>query len=91
MSMSMHVTAFRPPDARWAKMKAIFDACEGADVTIPAEVQDFFNGDVPDAKGIQVDIRDLLQPWADDSREGLQLELARLPAGVTVLCFYNSW
>ena len=91
MSMATHVVAFRPPDARWVKMKAIWDACIVGGVQAPREVRDFFNGEEPDAQGVKIDIRALLDPWQDNGDEGYELELARLPADVSVLRFYNSW
>jgi hypothetical protein len=45
MSMSMHVIGFVPPDGTWAQMKAIWDACQAAGVSLPDEVEDFFGGE----------------------------------------------
>jgi len=91
MSMSTHVVAFRPPDERWHKMKAIYDACLLAHISIPDEVEDFFNGEEPDESGVEIDIDNILQEWGDDSRDGYQLELSRLPKEVTIIRFYNAW
>lgn len=54
MSMSTSVVGFRPPDAKWKKMKAIYDACDEAGVSIPDEVDSFFNGEPPDDAGVRV-------------------------------------
>ena len=91
MGMSTHVIAFRPPDAQWQKMKAIWDACVAGNVDLPEQVSEFFDGEAPDAQGVKIDIRALLDPWQDNGDEGYELELARLPADVSVLRFYNSW
>lgn len=56
MSMSTNVVGFRPPDAKWEKMKAIYDACETAGVSIPDEVDEYFNGEPPDDAGVKVDL-----------------------------------
>ena len=47
MSMSSSVVGFRPADDKWKKMKKIWDSCEEADVAIPKDVLDFFDGEYP--------------------------------------------
>lgn len=89
--MSTHVIAFRPPDEKWRKMKAIYDACTAGGIDVPDEVDDFFDGKSPDENGVEVDIDNILDEWQDDSRAGYQLELSKLPAKITILRFYNSW
>jgi hypothetical protein len=56
MSMSTHVTGIRPPDEKFKKMLAVWQACEAAGIEVPDEVDDFFNGEKPDPKGVQVDL-----------------------------------
>jgi hypothetical protein len=56
--MSTYVIGFRPPDAKWLKMKEVYDACEAAGISIPDEVDDFFNGEPPDEAGVRVDLED---------------------------------
>jgi len=70
--MSTHVVGFRPPDEKWKKMKAVWDACEAAGAKIPDEVSDFFDGEEPDARGVEVDLEesDVAKKWRDDGREG---------------------
>ena len=91
MSMSTYVVAFRPPNERWREMKAVYDACILAGIDTPDEVHDFFNGEMPDTSGVEIRIDDILEKWGDDSRDGYQLELSKLPKEVTVIRFYNSW
>lgn len=93
MSMSTHVVGFRPADEQWRKMKAVWDACVAADTPVPREVEMFFGGQAPDAAGIEVDFYELrlLREWSDDSRRGYELDVERIPPGVTRLRFYNSW
>ena len=52
MGLSTYVQAFRPPDAKWKKMKQAYDACEAAVVPVPEEVDDFFNNEPPDPAGV---------------------------------------
>lgn len=91
MSISTHVVAFRPADERWQSMKAIYDVCCKADVTIPEEVLDFFDNEPPDEAGVEVDIDEAVRGWSDDSREGFEVDLTKLPYGVKILRFYNSY
>lgn len=56
MSLDIYVYGFRPPDERWQKMKAIYQACKSAGVKLPEEVESFFGDDSPDGPGRQVHI-----------------------------------
>jgi len=105
MGMSTHVVGFRPPDEKWRKMKAVWDACKAAETDPPVEVEDFFGGDEPDEAGVEVRLDPLLLDdnkaklgvvvdWEDDMREGLEVDLEKLRANfpsVTKLRFYNSY
>lgn len=91
MSMSTHVVGFRPPDEKWRKMKAVYDSCQSAGIDIPDEVDEYFNGETPDEAGVEVEIDSILEEWGDDSRQGYQIDIAKLPKNVKILRFYNSW
>ena len=56
MSMSAHVVGIRPPDEKWKKMKAVWDACTMANTSIPQEVRDFFGCEPPDKAGVVVEV-----------------------------------
>lgn len=89
MGMSTHVVGFRPPDEKWEKMKAVWDASVEADVSIPREVKDFFEGEDPDPKGVAIRIP--VEEWQGDMQEGVQVWLDELPPDIKVIRFYNSW
>lgn len=89
MSMSTHVIGFVPPDEEWKKMKAIWDACNKAKIDPPDEVQDFFDGEVPSEKGQEVEIPH--REWGDENRQGIEVEINKLPKNVKLIRFYNSW
>lgn len=94
--MSTHVVGFIPPDEKWLKMRAIFDACKAANVGLPEEVDEFFGGETPDDRGREVDERAMvkagaIREWKDDSREGFELDVSKLPPDVKFVRFYNSW
>lgn len=89
MSMSTHVIGFAAPDEQWRKMKVIYDACSSAGVSIPDEVEKFFDGEEPDEAGVEVRLNP--KPWSDDSRSGFEIDLSTVPKHVNVIRFYNSY
>ncbi len=93
MSMSTYVVGIRPPDATWLQMKGIYDMCVAAHVPVPAEVVQFFQGEDPDPSGVVVPLEGTAaaQKWQDDMREGFEVDVTRLPPGVKIARFYNSW
>lgn len=92
MSMSTHVVGFRPPDEKWEKMKAIWDACADAGITVPEEVEAFFNGGPPDAAGVRIELEETtaVKEWSDECGSGFEVDVRELPAYVTIIRFYNS-
>lgn len=93
MGMSTHVVGFRPPDERWKKMKAAWDACKAAGIEIPDEVLAFFNYVAPDPRGVEVEIEKLpcTKEFSTDSKSGFEINVTKLPDGVTVVRFYNAY
>jgi len=90
MGMSTSVIGFKEPDERFKKMYAIYKACEEADVDIPDEVDDFFEGEPPDPRGVKV--YDLpVKPYNENMEDGYELRLSEVPKDITVIRFSNSW
>jgi len=92
MSMSTHVIGFRPPDEKWERMKAVWDACVLGEIPIPHEVQEFFDDREPDEAGVEVQIQ--FHKWVDTkfgSAQGVEVDVRDLPADITIIRFYNSW
>lgn len=89
MGMSTNVIGFRPPDQKWKDMKAVWDSCERANAEIPDEVYDFFNGEPPDEKGVEVAIP--IEEWSNEAGSGFEVEISKLPKDVKIIRFYNSW
>jgi hypothetical protein len=87
--MSTHVEGFAPAGEEWQQMKAIWDACVAAQVRVPDEVINFFGGEPPDPRGVEVTIP--VREWKDGDSEGYELDLADIPVHVKTLRFYNSW
>lgn len=92
MGMSTHVVGYRPQDEKWHQMKAAWNACKNAGITVPRDVESFFNDEDPNTlPGLEVDIRDAVEEWDDRYRQGYQVDLAALPKDVKFLRFYNSY
>lgn len=89
MGMSSHVVGFRAPDEKWQKMKAIYDACEAGKISVPDEVENFFDGMPPDPSGVEVRIP--TTPFRREMQEGFEVDIKNLPADITAIRFYNSW
>lgn len=94
MSMSTHVKGFKPPDEKWKKMKAVWDACDKAKVDPPKDVLEFFGGETPDEAGVEVDLEEekCCKEWDDsDMQSGFEIDVTKLPKDVTLIRFYNSY
>lgn len=89
MGMSTHVMGFRAPDEEFKKMRAAWDACEAAGVSIPDEVEDYFGGTSPDPSGVEVDIE--AHEWSNEYAQGYEINVADIPKGLTSIRFYYSW
>jgi hypothetical protein len=93
--MSTSVVGFRPPDEKWNKMKAVWDSCCQAGIEMPDEVQAFFNYEQPDPKGVEVSLTSGKNPaakeWGERDAQGYEVDLSRLPKGLTFIRFRNSW
>lgn len=98
MGMSTHIIGIKPPDAKWRTMKEVYDACKGAGVGLPIEVQRFFEKDIenygaPDPKGVLTEIEEggAVTVYGDDSQSGFEVDVTKLPPDVKIVRFYNSW
>ena len=92
MSMSTHIVGFRPADEKWKQMKNIWESCESANIPIPNEVLDFFDHTPPrDKPGSEVELGEAVQEWSNEYSQGYELNLSKIPNGVNVIRFYNSW
>lgn len=94
MGVSTYVVAIRPPDERWLKMKAVYDACIKANIPLPKEVENFFDGSPPDSVGVPIYLDTGscgVREWQNDTADGLEVVLAELPLEVKILRFVNSY
>ena len=92
MSMHSHVIGIRPPDEKWKKMKAAWDACEAADLQIPDAVGDFFKWERPNDAGVVVELdQECCRPYKADMQEGFTVDVSKLPKDVRLVRFINSY
>jgi len=89
--MSWRVEGIVPPDDKWEKMKAIWDAYAKTDMEVPDEVWQFFGERDPDESGTIIDIKDLCQEWGDMDRSGYELDVSKIPKHVKTIRFYTGW
>lgn len=101
MSTSTHIKAFIPDtDLEFQRHKKVFLVCLQAKVSLPHETADYFNfydgipdnGDLLDSK-LEIDIKNsnCLNKWHNHDADGYEIDLTKLPQGVTKIRFYNSW
>lgn len=91
MSMSTDVFGIRPPNDKWREMKKIYDSCVKLKEDVPEFVWKYFNGATPEPDGVVVELSGCAKEWSDDDRQGIEVEVAKLPKDVTIIRFYNSW
>ncbi|VAW58910.1 hypothetical protein MNBD_GAMMA08-1545 [hydrothermal vent metagenome] len=94
MSMSTQIYGIVPPNDEWKKMKAVFDACCNAEIDIPADVWDYFEGEVPpDSSGIMIDIEDndCVSEYNSDSCHGYEIDIGKLDPKIKTIRFVNSY
>lgn len=94
MSMYTYICGIVPPDDAWKRMKAVRDSCVAAGIAIPVDVCTFFNDRTPDERGVVIDKKGLgeaVTEYKAEMSEGFEVDLTKLPKGVRLLRFYNSW
>ncbi len=91
MSASVFVSAVKAPDDVWLKHKAVHEACRAADVSLPDETEDYFDGEPPDPKGVSIHLGSVVsgpkhpaaEAFNDEGGWGLYIKLSELPKGTT--------
>lgn len=93
MSQSMHVVGFWPPDEKWKKHRAVWDACKSAGVAPPQETDEFFNWIPPDAAGVEVAIQETpcCKRYRGEMTDGFEIDVTQLPKDVTVVRFFTAY
>lgn len=104
MSSMLYIEGIKKPDGKWQQMKAVWEACTNANVDIPDEVDEYFNGDAPDSAGVIVPLASEYQMshhgkrnddgvtlYHEDGRNGFEVDLSQLPPDIQKLRFYVSY
>jgi len=98
MGMSTHIQAFIPDtDAEFQKHKKILLMCSENDVSLPKETAEYFGSDSADEylldEKLEIELKEDVhyKNWFDESSQGFEVDLTKLPKGVTKLRFYNNW
>lgn len=98
MGMSTHIIGIKAPDDHWKEMKAVWEACIKAKIDIPEEVQNFFQSDNPDEKGVVIRLDDRkgvgIIKWKAEMEDGYQVDIKKLLEAypdLTHIRVYNSY
>lgn len=98
MGMSTHIKAFIPDtDSEYQRHKKVLVACVECDVSLPKETAEYFGNDIGNLSllddKLEFDIKNsnCLSEWSDYNSGGYEIDITKLPLGVTKIRFYNSW
>ena len=96
--MSTHIQAFMPDtDADFQKHKKILLMCIENEVSLPKETAQYFGQKEPEEylldEKLSVSLKENVhyKDWSDESSQGYEVDLSKLPKGITKLRFYNNW
>jgi hypothetical protein len=90
MGMSTHVVFLRDGnDEEHQKKVKVLKACIDANVAIPKEILDYFDGSYDPDVALEINFK--AREWGDHYRSGYEVDLDEIPEGVKTIRFYNSW
>lgn len=96
--MSTHIQAFTPDtDPEYVRHKKVFLVCKESRVGLPPETAAYFGYDVPEDYLLDDKLNVTLKEGEHyhhlrmGSSEGFEIDIVKLPPGVTKLRFYNNW
>lgn len=95
MGMSTSVIGIKPADKKFKKMYDIYANCEEMGIEIPKEVDEFFNNEEPDEKGVCMDLSSenysCCKEYSDEMQEGYEVYVKELPKDIKIIRFVNSY
>lgn len=93
MSQSMHVIGVGKPDENHRKMYAAYQSCLAAGISIPDEINEYFDWSTPNENGRKIELRrgDSIKEYKADMREGFDVDLSKLPPNITHVRFFVSY
>ena len=91
MGVSLYVEGYRKADEQWNKMKAIWNACHDAKISVPKEVDVFFDYHNPNKMtGKKIDISSAIVEYSGDCASGFEIDITRLPKDIRHIRAYLS-
>lgn len=96
MSMSTYVIGIKSPTEEFQKKLAVYRACKEAGIDPPEEILKFFawvdfNSIDPGGMEVPLEKSGAACVWEGEGKSGFEVDISKLPAGVTRIRFYNSW
>jgi hypothetical protein len=98
MGMSTHIRAFIPDtDKDYQRHKNVLWVCKSNKVSLPKETADYFGSTSPEENLLEEKLEIELEEETHYSKynapeaEGIEIELDKLPKGVTKIRFINQW
>lgn len=96
--MSTHIMGFvSDQDPDFQRHKKVFDVCLEAGVSLPKETAAYFGDDHPYDELVDNKLKFDLEKdvhykvYREDMSEGFEVDISKLPAGVSKIRFYNSY
>ena len=93
MGVHTYVVGIRPADAEFERMRKVYESCLQANVMIPGVVEEFFEWQPPDDKGVLIDLGGYAcrKEYSKDNSNGIEIDLEKLPKDIKIIRFINSY
>lgn len=94
MSTSYHVCGIIPADEKYKQMLEIYDLCKKVNISLPKEINEFFNYSVPNKTGIIIDLGEdglnIAKEYAAEYEWGWEVDIDKIPKSIKTIRFYGS-
>ena len=88
MSLSFGIEMLRDKNSDDYKKKlAVLNACNRAGVSLPDEINDYFDGGGDPEYPLVIDFFNTNE-YSDDYRQGIELDVSDIPEGVKIIRFF---
>jgi len=81
----------KPTDEKFRKMYAVYKSCTDAGIPIPIEVETYFGESEPSEEGLIVKINDAISKPSKEYCYVYDVDLTKLPKGVSTVRFEVSF
>lgn len=86
---SIYAIGLITPNEDYLKKAAAYQALKEANIAIPIELSDYFNGEEPNLNGMKTTVQ--YRDYKGYMEDGVEVDLSDLPANVTTIRFYNRY